>query len=690
MKRLRLRDLASWWPLLLVLLTRELNPCSCVNEEGRALLRFRERVEVDPYAVLSDWVAGGDTDVPYCFSIECVNGKVVALWVSCSLRFYLCNCKNLKDHCLKGTLSPELGKLIHLKSLVLLKNLEILNLGCNDLCGPIPSDLENILSLEFLNQFQGNMLSELYDLRMHSELKVDGDTPSSNERSITRNHGNVTIRRLLRLKKTEKSGQKSRKKRFPGPSPAPSPSFLPPSPLPSPLSPYAPSPLTIIPSPGPSPAISTPSSPTFRDPPSQDLSPSTSLTSPRSSPDHDHTLPPSPMLENPHSPVGSHTVNTPTFPIPSPTPSGSPSIKYSHVKKHTVMLVGGVGGFGLVALLIICIHCYRGKKLVTVKPWTTGLSGQLQKAFVTGVPQLKRSELETACEDFSNIIGSLSDCILYKGTLSSGVEIAVASTFTTSAKNWSKHSEAQFRTKIATLSKVNHKNFVNLLGYCKEEDPFTRMMVFEYAPNGTLFEHLHVKEAEDLDWAARLRIGMGIAYCLDHMHQVKAPVILRNLKSSSIYLTDDFAAKIADLEFSSEPTIVVSASENSGPLDKQTPSLESIVYEFGIVLLEIISGRLPYSEENGSLLDWASDYLRGLKHVGDIVDPTLKTFCHEDIRAICEVIRRCCNPEPQERPTMKEVAGQLRDITAVPPDGATPKLSPLWWAELEILSSEAN
>jgi serine/threonine protein kinase len=47
--------------------------------------------------------------------------------------------------------------------------------------------------------------------------------------------------------------------------------------------------------------------------------------------------------------------------------------------------------------------------------------------------------------------------------------------------------------QITSLSRVNHKNFVNLLGYCQEEQPFTRMMVFEYAPNGTLYEHLHGK-----------------------------------------------------------------------------------------------------------------------------------------------------------------------------------------------------
>jgi hypothetical protein len=64
------------------------------------------------------------------------------------------------------------------------------------------------------------------------------------------------------------------------------------------------------------------------------------------------------------------------------------------------------------------------------------------------VPSLKRSELELACEDFSNVIGSLSDYMVYKGTLSSGVEIAVVSTTKTSAKGWSKHCETQFRKKV--------------------------------------------------------------------------------------------------------------------------------------------------------------------------------------------------------------------------------------------------
>lgn len=67
---------------------------------------------------------------------------------------------------------------------------------------------------------------------------------------------------------------------------------------------------------------------------------------------------------------------------------------------------------------------------------------------VAGVPSLKRSELELACEDFSNVIGSLSDYMVYKGTLSTGVEIAVVSTTKSSAKEWSKQCETQFRKKV--------------------------------------------------------------------------------------------------------------------------------------------------------------------------------------------------------------------------------------------------
>lgn len=74
--------------------------------------------------------------------------------------------------------------------------------------------------------------------------------------------------------------------------------------------------------------------------------------------------------------------------------------------------------------------------------------GSVLMTFLSGVPKLNRSELVAACEDFSNIIGCFSDGNIYKGTLSSGVEIAVTCITSTSAGDWSKHLEAQFRKKV--------------------------------------------------------------------------------------------------------------------------------------------------------------------------------------------------------------------------------------------------
>ncbi|KAF9596490.1 hypothetical protein IFM89_012221 [Coptis chinensis] len=379
---------------------------------------------------------------------------------------------------------------------------------------------------------------------------------------------------------------------------------------------------------------------------------------------------------------------------PQLPPSDSPSQArgtVSHSKQGMQWrILSGAAGISFLLISVIGLCFCRGKKVVTVRPWATGLSGQLQKAFVTGVPNLKRSEVEAACEDFSNIIGSSSEGTVYKGTLSSGVEIAVASTAVTSAKDWSKQFEAEFRKKIDTLSKVNHKNFMNLLGYCEEVKPFTRMMVFEYAPNGTLFEHLHIKEAEHLDWGVRLRIAMGIAYCLEHMHQLNPPVIHKNLQSSNVYLTEDYAAKISDHSVWNEPAMAKMGSAGTESVDTLSPDLQTNIYNFGIILLEMVTGKLPFSAENNPIVEWASEYLRKGSPVRDMVDPTLKSFSEDELNKLCEVIMSCIHGDPKQRPTIREVVARLREIAAITPDGATPKISPLWWAELEIISEAAG
>ncbi|KAK8641598.1 hypothetical protein V6N13_010992 [Hibiscus sabdariffa] len=642
--------------LVLSLFDQNMSFSSSLNGEGLALLRLRERVVSDPFGGLSNWKEN-DGDINPCswFGVECSDGNVVIL--------------NLKDLRLVGSLGPEVGKLRILRNnsfsgsipneIGELKELEVLDLGYNNFSGPFPPDLGNNLSLTKLlldnNEFLGSLPPELHGVKMLSELQVDENQltniaavrPSCKSRDFPQNNAQPRdialwrrLQQLVDLSKAHKAKRRASRPSIPptvATNPLSSPSM---SPSPSPLSPF----------------ISPLGSPFLSPSPS----PSNNFLTPSSSPSPSPALAPTPALPLPVDPP----VYISKPPQSHTGPTDSPASTPSQIEDES--------------------------KVVTVKPWATGLSGQLQKAFVTGVPKLKRSELEAACEDFSNIIGTFSDGTVYKGTLSSGVEIAVTSTAVASCEDWSRNLETQFRNKIDALSKVNHKNFVNLIGYCEENVPFTRMMVFEYAPNGTLFEHLHIREAEHLDWGMRLRIAMGIVYCLEHMHQLTPPIAHRNLQSCSVYLTEDYAAKISDFSFLNNATASKVGSDTMEVLESQPVDAESNVYSFGVILFEMITGRIPYSVDNGSAADWASDYLKGDQPLKEMVDPTLKFFKEDELKGLFEVIKTCVNPDPKERPTMREIAAKLKEITAVGPDGATPKLSPLWWAELEILSTEAS
>ncbi|KAE8695676.1 putative inactive receptor-like protein kinase [Hibiscus syriacus] len=611
-KLVRLRQ--EFHVVALLILSCQSFVCWSLNEEGLALLRLREKVVNDPFGALSDWKQQ-DGEVDHCswFGVECSDGKVIAL--------------NLKDLCLEGTLAPELGTLVHIKSIILWNN---------SFTGVIPEGIRELKELELLDLGYNNF-SEL----LPSEV---GCNPSLTIKNVGQSEG--AVQRGL-LQQTPTTSAMSRE----------TPSFdfsMPPSP-------HGP------PNPTPPASSEQPTNNTYlRD----------ALPVPRPS-----SVPASKPSQN----------NTVVPNASTPPPSIiNPSSSHSRSNHRSAILGGSIGGAVLLLIVIIIAYLLKTYKVSTVKPWATGLSGQLQKAFVTGVPKLKRSELEAACEDFSNVIGSSTIGTVYKGTLSTGVEIAVVSVPVKSAKDWPKNLKTQFRKKIETLSNVNHKNFLNLLGYCEEDKPFTRMMVFEYAPNGTLFEHLHIKESEHLDWATRLRIAMGMAYCLEHMHQLNPPVPHNNLSSSAVNLTEDYAAKISDPCFWNELTSSEREPDRTNLSDTTAASLKCNVYTFGVLLFEIVTSRMPYLVDNGSSDDGSSDYLRREQALIEMVDPTLNSFDRDQLDKIGEVIKSCVDPEPGRRPDMKQVGARLRVITAIAPDDAIPKLSPLWWAELEIMSAEAN
>ncbi|GMI82293.1 Male Disoverer 2, morphogenesis of root hair 1 [Hibiscus trionum] len=648
-----------------------------INSDGSALLEFRARIGSDPYGALLNWNSNDSTPCMWS-GVRCVDSKVQML--------------DLGALSLEGALAPELGKLSDLRSLVLYKNhfsgaipkefgeltkLELLDLRENNLSGMIPAEILSMLSLKRLllgdNKFDSCIPSDLWKLNLLSELQLDENLMPM----LTTGIGCVNRKLGLRFKLQKDSlaeNQDSCCSDVPGSSvqQMDHDSLRNLVPIERRKLTEQSKNLPAVPAPAVSSTEQIISVPTTR-------SSGTFSAVPKK---QKHSrAPPVDSTPGDSMPVDESSETSNAEP---PAQAGSRKLwKYLIAIPCLVILL----------VIVVVVIIYRKRTAKTIGPWKTGLSGQLQKAFVTGVPKLNRSELDVACEDFSNIIDMIGGCTVYKGTLSSGVEIAVASIGVSSLKQWPNNSEIAFLRKINALSRVNHKNFVNLIGFCEENEPFSRMMVFEYAPNGTLFEHLHVKEMEHLDWTARVRIIMGVAYCLQYMHHdLNPPLPHSNLSSKSVFLTDDYAAKVGEIASLEDISKLKSSGDGESEHSELPPDvdLELNIYSFGVLLLEIISGKLAHSEEQGAIEKWANGYLNDKGSMSKMIDPTLKSFKEEELEVICEVIRECIVTDPRQRPTMKEITSKLREGINIPPEQATPRLSPLWWAELEILSMEAT
>ncbi|KAG9447885.1 hypothetical protein H6P81_014013 [Aristolochia fimbriata] len=651
------------------------NKSWCLNEEGIALLKFRSKIETDPYSSLANW---NPYDVSPCSwaGVVCVDGHVHSL--------------ELQNLSLVGVISPEIGRLSHLKALVLYKNyftgdipkeitnlsmLQLLDLRFNDLSGKVPAEIGFMPSLKQIllhgNRFEGNMAAEFEKLKINSELQYEHNLESD-----------VTVNRKVGQWSDKGSLHENGESHFNTELVLIEPCMLPNAQNLMHLGRrklgeiYSSNLAALLP-------LGFPIEPIFSIPSMG----SGSFPATTNENQNESQIPRGGTSQN-IQPISNMTPSSQAYDNMN---SGGADPRSKQVDWKYIYILPVVAFVLLVATALFCM--FRNKGVTTIGPWKTGLSGQLQKAFVTRVPKLNRTELETACEDFSNIIATMPECKVYKGTLSSGVEIAVSSSSIKSNKDWSKRSEQHFRKKIDVFSRVNHKNFINLLGYCEEDEPFMRLMVFEYAPNGTLYEHLHIKEVEHLDWAARMRIIMGVAYCLQYMHHdLNPPVIHPNLQSDCVFLTDDYAAKVTEVTFWKDMMIKgkITGDEDNEVSELPQGDTESNVYNFGILLLEIISGKLPYSEEQGSLVNWAVEYLNDKRSISYMIDPSLLSFKNTELDVICEVIQECIHHDPRHRPTMREVTLKLKEVLGISAEAATPRLSPLWWAELEILSVEAS
>ncbi|XP_002986220.2 protein MALE DISCOVERER 2 [Selaginella moellendorffii] len=335
--------------------------------------------------------------------------------------------------------------------------------------------------------------------------------------------------------------------------------------------------------------------------------------------------------------------------------------------------------------LLIMIHrrLKAGKHHVLPVASGGGTKGKesLVKGAVRGhVLSFTLQEVELLSEGFSNLIGQGSTNRVYKGILSDGMEVAVKKLKQDVAE--CSDVEASFRFQMELLSRVHHQHLANLVGICDEKQE--RMLLFQYAPNGTLFENLHTGD-ENLSWKQRMRIIVGAAYGLAYLHHLcNPPVIHGDLRSRNILLTEDFAAKITGLgrvpiAGSSELALVRKTGGYVDPeiVHRGVYSRAGDVFSFGVLLLEVLSGKQAFSEETGMLVEWAQQFLQSRDRMMDLVDKSMSNVCPMELYSVCELARLCTQRESSSRPSMRDVSDLLVQSLAIPAEAAAPVSSPV-------------
>lgn len=259
--------------------------------------------------------------------------------------------------------------------------------------------------------------------------------------------------------------------------------------------------------------------------------------------------------------------------------------------------------------------------------------------------------------------------MVYKGTLPDKRVVAIKK-----AINVDGEQVSQFINEIVILYKMNHRNVVQLLGCCLETE--APLLVYEFVPNGTLFDHIHHKDraSSPLSFDSRLRIAGESAGALAFLHSASSiPIIHRDVKSANILLDGNFVSKISDFGASRlVPLDVVQVTTlvqgTLGYLDPEyfhtgQLSEKSDVYSFGVVLVELLTGAEPIcsarDQEERMLSIYFISALKENRLFQVLADQVVKEGDLDRLMAVAELARRCLKVKGEDRPTMREVAAEL-------------------------------
>ncbi|KAJ1261177.1 hypothetical protein BS78_09G007700 [Paspalum vaginatum] len=260
---------------------------------------------------------------------------------------------------------------------------------------------------------------------------------------------------------------------------------------------------------------------------------------------------------------------------------------------------------------------------------------------------------------------------VYKGSLPDGKDVAIKR-----LKDGGGQGEREFQAEVEIISRVHHRHLVSLVGYCISNDQ--RLLVYDYVPNDTLHYHLHGHGMPVLEWSTRIKIAAGAARGIAYLHEDCHPrIIHRDIKSSNILLDSNFEAKVADFGLARLALDAVThvTTRVMGTFGYMAPEYASSgkltersdVFSFGVVLLELITGRKPVDASrplgDESLVEWARPLLSRALDTGDLeglVDPRLEKKLNEgEMFRMIEAAAACIRHSASRRPRMSQVVRVL-------------------------------
>ncbi|OMO67023.1 hypothetical protein CCACVL1_20840 [Corchorus capsularis] len=351
----------------------------------------------------------------------------------------------------------------------------------------------------------------------------------------------------------------------------------------------------------------------------------------------------------------------------------------SHPTERVVISKAAILGIALGALVILLMILIAACRPHNPAPF---LDGSLDKPVTYSTPKLVILHMNMALHVYEDImrmtenlsekyiIGNGASSTVYKCVLKNCKPVAIKRLYS----HYPQYLK-EFETELETVGSIKHRNLVCLQGYSLS--PSGNLLFYDYMENGSLWDLLHVStKKKKLDWDTRLKIALGAAQGLAYLHHDCSPrIIHRDVKSSNILLDKDFEAHLTD--FGIAKSLCVSKSHTStyimgtiGYIDPEyarTSRLteKSDVYSYGIVLLELLTGRKAVDNEcnlHQLILSKTAN-----NAVMETVDPEISATCKDlgDVKKVFQLALLCTKRHPSDRPTMHEVTRVLGSLMPV-------------------------